>query len=202
MTRSLRIVISSMEPSRSRQQLPGAGVIPAMIDYKQATGTCHCISIGFYLPLKTRTHIIYTTMTILRGILSRRLAISIIALAAIALLSPNSTYVLCITPDGHMEVESIVSGCCASPGVSGSLQNEKNEFRAADDCTNCQDFFITPTDRGSAFHRSFSAPVNSPAAESAETFLPTHIVSFASATTSTNGNTAASVPILSSPLRC
>jgi hypothetical protein len=127
-----------------------------------------------------------------------------IILAALGMLFPRPTCVLCIAPGGHAAIEDIDSGCCASsviPASAGSRQ--AREFDAAGKCRNCRDFLITPNGRGAVLKSAFNAPATSLHAEGLIDRLPTDLVFFMSFGTGAMSPTAAPIPVFSPPpLRC
>ena len=63
--------------------------------------------------------------------------------AALATLSPGSA-VLCVAPGGHVAIEDINSGCCASHASHGDNSNQQGyELSSTDNCRNCRDIPIT-----------------------------------------------------------
>jgi len=74
-----------------------------------------------------------------------------IFVAVILLLSPSSSYILCIAPDGHIEIENINAACCPSSDISIPLGYQSDDgFNVPGDCQNCIDFFIAAYGRDAA----------------------------------------------------
>ena len=70
-----------------------------------------------------------------------RKAISLIA--AIMLVLPISASVLCISPDGHVAIESLDADCCASGNIPArEIPSPYTAVRSHDECLNCTDLFI------------------------------------------------------------
>ena len=85
--------------------------------------------------------------------------------AAIFLLFPVSSSVLCITPDGHIEIEDISAACCASSDISIPVgYPPDNGFHAPESCQDCTDFIITTTGQGAVL-KSYDHAVASPFAD-------------------------------------
>jgi hypothetical protein len=81
----------------------------------------------------------------LRGFAGRSWgAEGVLVVALFLLLSPSSTYMLCIAPGAHIAIEDINAKCCASARIPcPSAAHAHNELGLTGNCGNCIDVFIT-----------------------------------------------------------
>lgn len=77
----------------------------------------------------------------------KSVAICICGIAVLLFISPNSPYVLCVSPTGHVAVESVAGLCCLSsdaatmPATHDLLSFEQGA--SSDECRGCIDLLIT-----------------------------------------------------------
>jgi hypothetical protein len=87
----------------------------------------------------------------------KRKAISLIA--ALMLTTPISVSVLCISPDGHIAIESLNADCCISAEILAYQGHSQNDAICAhDECLNCTDLPLFSNESGT-IQRSYSFSV-------------------------------------------
>jgi hypothetical protein len=126
-----------------------------------------------------------------------------VVLAAILLILPSSTSVLCIAPGQHIAIEDINALCCFSSGISLSSGTQPGSgFSEPGSCHNCTDLFLASNGRGVPAQSGNLIIASLFDAECVEIYLPEDI-SLLLYGSSSIGSTTTPIPVCSSvPLRC
>jgi hypothetical protein len=66
-------------------------------------------------------------------------ALTLVALVALSSAAQMATVIVCVGPDGHIDIESIFEGCCISGGL-GAQGDVAEPSITASDCGDCTDF--------------------------------------------------------------
>ena len=66
-------------------------------------------------------------------------AFTLVALVALSSAAQMATVIVCVGPDGHIDIESVFEGCCISGGA-GAHGDAAELSITASDCGDCTDF--------------------------------------------------------------
>jgi len=121
----------------------------------------------------------------------------------IFLFFPCSSYILCIAPGDHIEIEDINATCCPPSDISiPDGYHSNNRFNPSGNCQNCTDYFITANRREAVLKSCDHTATNPFAEECLENQLSANIP-LSPCRPSVFNNINTSILVSSSiPLRC